>query len=73
MKTIEERAIECCMTKFPVHETADAESMRQGYIKGATDQMEIDIEKACEWLKANSYAFRSDEFLEPLIEAMKGE
>lgn len=45
----------------------------EGYVKGAKEQRNADIEKACEWLKANSYAFRSDEFLESLIEAMKGE
>lgn len=31
------------------------------------------IEKACEWLKANTYSFRSDELLEQFVEAMKGE
>lgn len=30
------------------------------------------LDRVCEYLKANSYAFRSDEFLEPLIEAVKG-
>lgn len=52
-KTIEQRAIECCMTQFPNHETADAESMRIGYIQGATDQQKIDIDKACKWLYKN--------------------
>ena len=28
-----------------------AEGKREGYIKGATEQKAIDIEKACEWLE----------------------
>lgn len=31
------------------------------------------IDKACEWLKANTHTFRSDEFLEDFIKAIKGE
>ena len=62
MNNIDKRAVECCMTHFPSHDTADAESMRIGYIKGATEQRDIDIEKAVEWLKENArnYIFREE-------------
>lgn len=43
MKTIEERARE--------YWNCDAED---GYIKGATEQKQIDIDKACEWLEDNA-------------------
>lgn len=63
--TKEQRAEECTY--------ANHSFCKEAYIEGAKEQQKIDIEKACEWLKANSYAFRSDEFLEQLVDAMKGE
>lgn len=54
-------------------EECGADEFEVGYLKGATEQEEIVIKRACDWLKANTYSFRSDEFLEPLIEALKGE
>lgn len=46
---------------------------KKDYIEAATEQQEIVIKRACDWLKANTFSFRSDEFLEPLVNAMKGE
>ena len=50
MKTIEERALE----KYPYSPSGHMASMREGYIEGAKEQLEIDkqafIEKACEWM-----------------------
>lgn len=48
-KTIEERAVQCCMANFPEHPTADAESMRLGYIRGANELLVM----ACKWLYKN--------------------
>lgn len=54
MKTIEERAREFAISISPYPqdrgETFDTDTER-AYIKGATEQKAIDIEKACEWLK----------------------
>lgn len=77
MKEIEERAKkfadefatgDAALIVDIIHKVAE-----ESYIKGATDQQNIDIEKACEWLKANTHSFRSDEFLEDFVKAMKGE
>ena len=78
MKTIKERANGYAQRYMNasdgnLYKIAEAAGMKIGYIQGATDQQNIDTKKACEWLKANTYTFRSDEFLEPLVEAMKGE
>ena len=48
MKTIEERASEYAYTEW-ISELTDV--AKESYIKGAYDQKEIDIDKACEWLK----------------------
>lgn len=32
----------------------DTRLRKEGYIQGATEQKKIDIEKACDWLKANA-------------------
>lgn len=69
--TIEEKAKEYAERNYSPSFPFDA--LKLAYIKGATEQQEIVIKRACDWLKANSYSFRSDEFLEPLVEAMKGE
>lgn len=72
MRTIEERAEEFAQGEY-YHDSYERDIIAFGYYHGATEQREIDIEKACEWLKANTYTFRSDEFLKQLVEAMKGE
>lgn len=54
MKTIEQRAVDA----FPFRTYAPAgcgalleeqKKLRSGYVRGATEQRKIDIEKACEW------------------------
>lgn len=51
MKTIEERAqiagqvYQFCKERIE----ADHKVYEKGYIQGATEQKELDIEKACEW------------------------
>ena len=61
MKTIEERAKEYAPgisnsdSLFSIRISTLAAVERIGYIAGATEQKDIDIEKACEWLeRANS-------------------
>ena len=44
--TIQERAKEC----YPPEIMCDGGSGERGYVKGATDQQAIDIDKASEWL-----------------------
>ena len=48
MKTIEERAKEYAPDPFL------AALERKAYIAGATEQKAIDIDKACEWLRARN-------------------
>ena len=48
MKTIEERAKEYSIGKW------DELTAKTSYMQGATDQKAIDIDKACEWLKARN-------------------
>lgn len=50
-----------------------SEACCQAYIKGATDQREIDIEKACEWLKHGGYFVNNTETLEDFKKAMEEE
>lgn len=45
---------------------------QDGFEAGFEAGSEEALKRVCGWLKANTYSFRSDEFLEPLIEAMKG-
>lgn len=85
MKTIEERAEEFANEGYTLDEANFA--CEDGYIKGATDQREIDIVKACEWLKNynNEHLPYTDldcdghcyvdmgKFAEEFCEAMKGE
>ena len=53
MKTIRERATEYAESEDLVQGTDGFEYCLRDYIKGATDQKAIDIDKACEWLKNN--------------------
>ena len=55
MKTIRERAEEYAENEDLVQGTDGFEYCLRDYIKGATEQKVIDIDKACEWLeRANS-------------------
>lgn len=47
MKTIEERAEEYSLKDFDGYYTGREKAVEEGYIAGATEQKEIDIEKAC--------------------------
>ena len=53
MKTISERAREYAENEDLVQSTDGYEYCLRDYIKGATEQKVIDIDKACEWLKNN--------------------
>ena len=53
MKTIAERAREYAENEDLVYGTDGYEYCLRDYIKGATEQKVIDIDKACEWLKNN--------------------
>ena len=53
MKTIAERAREYAGNEDLVYGTDGYEYCMRDYIKGATEQKVIDIDKACEWLKNN--------------------
>ena len=53
MKTIAERAREYADNEDLVQGTDGYEYCLRDYIKGATEQKVIDIDKACEWLKNN--------------------
>ena len=55
MKTIRERAEEYAENEDLVQGTDGFDYCLRDYIKGATEQKAIDIDKACEWLeRANS-------------------
>ena len=54
MKSIEERAKrEGIISQLRADYPYDKKSVEFGYIQGAYDQKEVDIDKACEWLKNN--------------------
>ena len=53
MKTIAERAREYAKNEDLVYGTDGYEYCLRDYIKGATEQKVIDLDKACEWLKNN--------------------
>lgn len=55
MKTIAERAREYAKNEDLVYGTDGYEYCLRDYIKGATEQKVIDIDKACEWLKEQVY------------------
>ena len=51
MKTIEERAKQLgVISEYRADYPYDKTSVEFGYMRGATEQKAIDIEKACEWL-----------------------
>ena len=50
MKSIEERAKEYSLKDFDGYYTGREKAVEEGYIAGAKEQKQIDIEKACEWL-----------------------
>lgn len=47
MKTIDERAKEYSLKDFDGYYTGREKALEEGYIAGATEQREIDIDKAC--------------------------
>ena len=48
MKSIEERAKEYSLKDFDGYYTGREKAVEEGYIAGATEQKDIDIDKACE-------------------------
>lgn len=59
MKTIEERAMEYASKKADIslsaiYNEALANIYEEAYIAGAKEQNRIDIDKACDWLKARN-------------------
>lgn len=52
-KTIEERAREFCKRDYQLNIEGEQSAAEDGYINGATEQQEIDIQRAVEWLKDN--------------------
>ena len=67
MKTIAERAREYAENEDLVHGTDGYEYCLRDYIKGATEQKVIDIEKACNWMKEQVYQEYGGSPLERLI------
>lgn len=49
MKTIEERAKEYSLKDFDGYYSGREGPLEEGYIAGATEQKQIDIDKACKW------------------------
>lgn len=83
MKTIKKRAVDA----FPFRIYAPAgcmelleekKKLRLGYVRGATEQKAIDIEKACEWLmnyfKNGDFIqhYSVDNFIKNFRKAMEG-
>ena len=54
MKTIAERAKEYSLKDFDGYYTGRERAVEEGYIAGATEQKDIDIEKVCEWLRSRN-------------------
>lgn len=54
MKTIEERAKAYSLKDFDGYYTGREKALEEGYIAGAAEQRKIDIDKACEWLRARN-------------------
>ena len=76
MKTIEERAKEYASKKgdislSPVYNEALASIYEEAYIAGAEEQKRIDIDKACDWLKARNVL--TEDSLEGFRKAMEDE
>ena len=57
MKSIAERAKEYSLKDFDGYYTGREKAVEQGYIAGAAEQKDIDIDKACEIVRniANEY------------------
>jgi len=72
MKTINERAKE--VSKINKEYTQEENFVfAGGYIFGATDQREIDIQRACEWLITNGYFLIGHKEIKLFKQYMKGE
>lgn len=74
MKTIEERAKEYASKKAdislsPIYNEALASIYEEGYMAGAEEQKRIDIEKACDWLRARNVI--TEDSLEGFRKAME--
>ena len=68
MKTIAERAKELgVISEYRADYPYDKTSVEFGYMRGATEQKAIDIEKACKWLKEQVYQEYGGGPLERLI------
>ena len=68
MKTISERAREYAENEDLVQGTDGYEYCLRDYIKGATEQKVIDIDKACEWLEKELQKIAVDEVKENFLE-----
>ena len=68
MKTIAERAREYAENEDLVQGTDGYEYCLRDYIKGATEQKVIDIDKACEWLEKELQKIAVDEVKENFLE-----
>lgn len=57
MKSIQERAKKYSLRDFDGYYTGREKAVEEGYITGATEQKDIDIDKACEIVRniANEY------------------
>lgn len=76
MKTIEERAREYASKKgdislSPIYNEALDSVYKEAYIAGAKEQNRIDIDKACDWLKARNVL--TDASLDGFRKAMEEE
>ena len=76
MKTIEERAKEYASKKgdislSPIYNEALARIYEEAYIAGAAEQKAIDIDNACDWLKARNVL--TDASLDGFRKAMEEE
>lgn len=72
MKTIEERAYDYADEKWGDIDEYHADTVAvSAYIAGAEEQKQIDIDKACDWLKARNVL--TDASLEGFRKAMEEE
>lgn len=79
MKTIEERANDyaetrCIDVESELHKRLFIDAFSSSYIQGAKEQLQIDINKSCEWLKAATqcgvHPCSSDNFVKDFRKAM---
>lgn len=70
---IEERAKETYPKGVGIFTPEGAELLQKAYIRSATEQREIDITKACEWLKTNYVHFdgKVEDFVADFRKAME--